>query len=43
MKKILLFLKQFHENFCSKLPRFQETKSSEMQNDALMHREGLEG
>ena len=26
-KNILLFLKQFHDNFLSKTPRFQETKS----------------
>ena len=26
-KKILLFLKQFHENVCSKTTRFQEIKS----------------
>ena len=43
-KKILLFLKQLHENCgfkttsCRKLNNF-----SEMQNYALMHREGLKG
>ena len=44
MKKLVLFLKQFHENCgfkttsCRKLSMF-----SEMQDDALMHREGLRG
>ena len=43
-KKILLFLKQLQENCgfkttsCRKLSNF-----SEMQNDTLMHREGLKG
>ena len=42
MTKILLFLKQFHENFSFKTTRLQEIKS-EMRNDALMYREALEG
>ena len=44
MKKILLFLKQFHKNFCSKttMPGLRKlSHSSEMRNDALIHREGL--
>ena len=45
MKKILLLLlKQFHENFHSKTPCSRKlSRSSEMQNDALMHRDGLKG
>ena len=43
-KNILLFLKDFHENFRSKTTRFQEIKLfSEMRNDALMHRELFNG
>ena len=42
LRKILLLLKQFHQNLCSKTPGFQKLGHfSEMQNDALMHREGL--
>ena len=41
-KNILLFLKQFHEIFCSrKIGSKKLSHSSEMQNDVLMHREGL--
>ena len=43
-ENILLLLKQFHEKISSKTPRCRELNdSSEMQNDALMHREGLKG
>ena len=43
-KNILLLLKQFHEKFRSKIPRYRElSHSSEMQNNALMHRGGLKG
>ena len=40
MKKKIVFIKQFHSEtpLCRKL-----SNSSEMQNDALMHREGLKG
>ena len=42
VKNILLFVKQFHENLCSKTTRFQEINpESEKRNDALMHREDL--
>ena len=37
----MLFLKQFHENFLSKTTKLSH--SSEMRNDALMHREDLKG
>ena len=38
---ILLLLKQFHGNCHSKAPRCRKiSHSSDMQNDALMHREG---
>ena len=41
-ENILLLLKQLHEDFCSKTPRCRElSHSSEMQNVAMMHREGL--
>ena len=40
-KKISLLLKQFHDNFRSK-PR-KLGLFSEMQNDVIMHREGLKG
>ena len=44
MKKILLFLKQFYEFFVLKSPGFKKLgHSSEMRNDALMHRVGLKG
>ena len=37
---ILIFLKQFHENFHSKTPRCRKlSHSSNLQNDALLHRE----
>ena len=43
-KNILSLLKQFHENNCSKAPRCGKlSHSSEMQNDVLIHREGLKG
>ena len=43
-KNILLLLEQFHENVVLKLPDFRTISHfSEMQNDALMHREGLKG
>ena len=43
-KLILLLLKQFHEHLHSKTPSFRKLScSSEMQNAALMHREGLKG
>ena len=39
---ISLLLKQFQGNFSSKTTRCRKiSHSSEMQNDALMHREGL--
>ena len=42
-KNIVLF-KHFHDNFLSKSPRCRKfTHSSQMQNDALMHCEGLKG
>ena len=41
-KKILLFLKQFHGNCGFKTTR-KLGNFSGMQNDALMHREGLKG
>ena len=41
---MLLLLKQFHENVRSKTPGCMKLSNfSEMQNDALMHREGLRG
>ena len=41
-KNKLLLIKQFHDNFHCKTPRRTELGySSERQNDALMHREGL--
>ena len=41
---ISVLLKQFHEKFVLKsLGFFKLSHSSEMQNDALMHRDGLEG
>ena len=43
-KKILLLLKQFYGNNRSKPPRCRKLgHSSELQNDALVHREGLKG
>ena len=43
-KNVLLSLKQFHEHVCSKpLVLKKLSHFSEMQNDALMHREGLKG
>ena len=43
-KKKLFLLKQSHENFHSKTLGFRKlNNSSEMQNDALMHREGYKG
>ena len=43
-KNIVLFLKQFHENCHSKTTICRKcSNSSQMQNDALMHREGLKG
>ena len=43
-EKISLLLKQSHENVTSKNPRRRKLgHSSEMQNDSLMHREGLKG
>ena len=41
MKNILLLLKQCHENFRSESPRCRN--SSEMENDALIHHERLNG
>ena len=41
-KKILLILKQFHENCRSKTPRFWDIKSL-FRDDALMHSEGAKG
>ena len=41
-EKIVLILKQFHENFRVKTPRCRTSNhSSQMQNDALMPRDGL--
>ena len=41
-KKIIFLLEQLHENFHSKALGFRKlSNSSEMQNDHLMHREGL--
>ena len=41
-KYILLLLKQFHKNSRSKTLGFRKVNHSlEMQNDALVHREGL--
>ena len=43
-KNILLLLKQSHESFHCKTPSFRKlSRYSEVQNDALMHREGLKG
>ena len=43
-KNILLFLKQFQEKIVLKpLGLWKFSHSSEMQNVALMHREGLKG
>ena len=43
-RNISLSLKQFHENVRSKTSRCRELRySSEMQNYALMHRQGLKG
>ena len=43
-KKLSLLLKQFRENVRFKTPRCRKLgHSSEMQNAALMHREGLKG
>ena len=43
-KKILLLLKQFHENFHSKThSRRKISHFSDMQKDVLMHREDLKG
>ena len=40
----LYLLKQFHENFRSKIPRCRKLdNSSEMQNNSLLHHEGLKG
>ena len=40
-KKVLLLLKQFHEHFCSKTPRYSKLSHfSEIKKDASMHREG---
>ena len=41
-KKILLLLRQFHENFLCKTPR-KLSIFPEMRNDDLMHREGSKG
>ena len=39
-KKMELFIKQFHENVLYKTPIYRKLgHSSEMRNDALMHRE----
>ena len=44
MEKKKILLKQFHENFRSKSPRYGKLNhSSEMQNNTLMYREGLKG
>ena len=43
-KKIVLFLRQFHENCRTKTTSCRKLSSfSEMQDDDLMHREGLKG
>ena len=43
-KKIVLFLRQFHENCRSKSTSCRKLSIfSEMQDDALRHREGLKG
>ena len=43
-KNISLLLEQFHENFRCKKHMFRRLRhSSEMENDALMHHEGLKG
>ena len=43
-ENISLLLKQLHTNFHSKTTRCRKlSHSSEIQNDALMHREGLKG
>ena len=40
-KKVLVLLKQFHENLCCKTPKCRElSHSSEMHIDTWMHREG---
>ena len=42
--KNIVSIKQFHDNFSSKnLDSRKLSYYSEMQNDALMHREGLKG
>ena len=41
---MLLILEQIHENVCSKTPRCRKLSySTEIQNNALMHRDGLKG
>ena len=41
---LLLFVRLFHENFSSKTTGFPNlSHSSEMQDDPLMHREGVKG
>ena len=43
-KTLVLLLKQFDEGFRSRTPKRRElSHTSEMQNDALMHHEGLKG
>ena len=43
-KRMLLLIKQFHENVRSKNPMCRKlSNSSHMQNDALMHREDSKG
>ena len=44
-KNISLLLKHFHEYFRAKTPSFKDFFhfSKKMENDALMHREGLKG
>ena len=44
MKKIIVIIETVSENFRSKSPKYKKLSHfSQMQNDALMHREGLKG
>ena len=43
-KKVIVLLKQLHDEILSKPSGYRKlSRYSEMQNDALMHRDGLKG